>query len=72
MIGKVVRLYAIWLLALGAGVYGTALVYRGLFSGERFELIYGVPILLLGVWVTGNIWASARQVYRRQRAQKAS
>ncbi len=67
--GKVIRLYVIWLLGLGSGVYGTALVYQGLFAGQRPNLIYGIPVLLIGVWVTGNIWASARQAYRRQRAR---
>lgn len=65
--GQVVRLYLIWLLALASGVYGTALVYREVVNGETGNLVYGIPILSLGVWVTGNIWASARQVRRRHR-----
>jgi hypothetical protein len=68
IMGKVVRMYAIWMLALASGVYGTALVYRGIFQGETNNLIFGIPILLLGIWVTGNMWASARQIYRKQKA----
>lgn len=67
---KVIRLWVIWIGALVAGVYGTALVYQGIFGGQSSDLWYGTPTLLLGIWVTGNIWASARQSYRanRQRA----
>lgn len=63
------KLWLIWLAALTAGVYGTSLVYQGIFVGDPGRLWYGVPTLLIGIWVTGNIWASARQAYRQQRAQ---
>ncbi|QQE76847.1 hypothetical protein [Alicyclobacillus sp. SO9] len=66
--GQGIKLWIIWLAALFAGVYGTALVYQGIFAGQPNNLWYGIPTLLMGIWVTGNIWASARQAYRRQRA----
>ncbi|PWI56894.1 hypothetical protein [Sulfoacidibacillus thermotolerans] len=65
--GKGLKLWVIWLLALSAGIYGTAVVYQGITTSAKLDLLYGIPILLLGIWVTGNIWASARQAYRRQR-----
>jgi len=65
---KGMKLWIIWLFALAAGIYGTAMVYTGIFGGNRAQLLPGIPTLLLGIWVTGNIWASARQSYRKQRA----
>lgn len=66
---KVIRLWAIWLMALAAGVYGTSLIYRAIANGITMDYIYGIPVLLFGIWITGNIWASARQFYRQQRIQ---
>ncbi len=63
------KLWVIWLLALSAGIYGTAVVYQAITTSAKVDFIYGIPILLLGIWVTGNIWASARQAYRRQHAR---
>ncbi len=65
---KGLRLWALWLFALFDGVYGTALVYNGVVSGQRMRLIYGLPILLFGIWLTGNILASAKRFYRHQRS----
>ena len=65
------KLWAIWLTALAAGVYGTAAVYQGIFAGDSGQLWYGVPSLFLGIWVTGNIWASARVAHRRHRSRQA-
>lgn len=62
-------LWIVWLTALAAGVYGTAMVYTGIFNGQPGQLVLGIPTLLLGIWITGNIWASARQAYRKQRAR---
>lgn len=64
-----IRLWVIWLFALFTGVYGTAETYQGITTSQHMDLTYGVPILLFGIWITGNIWASARQAWRRQRAQ---
>ncbi|QSO45848.1 hypothetical protein [Alicyclobacillus mengziensis] len=65
---KGILLWGIWLFALFTGVYGTAITYQGITTVHHTDLIYGVPILLLGIWITGNIWASARQAYHRQKA----
>ena len=62
-----VRLWAIWLFALTLGTYGTSLVYEGTIGRTLSDLIPGVPILLLGIWITGNVLASAKKAYRRQR-----
>ncbi|UOF91987.1 hypothetical protein LSG31_07055 [Fodinisporobacter ferrooxydans] len=67
--GKGIRLWGIWLTALVIGVYGTSLVYQGIFEGLWEKSIYGIPILSLGIWMTGKILSSARQAYRRQRVQ---
>lgn len=64
------KLWVVWLAALGAGVYGTALIYRAVFQGHPFGLVLGIPVWLLGVWVTGNILASAKQARRRQKAAR--
>lgn len=69
MMSKGLKLWVIWILALLAGVYGTAVVYQAITTAAKIDYVYGIPILLFGIWVTGNIWASARQAYRRQRAQ---
>ncbi|KYP81607.1 hypothetical protein [Ferroacidibacillus organovorans] len=66
-----IRLWFIWLLSLIAGVYGTSLVYSGITSDKPYTLIYGLPTLLVGIWMTGNLWASARQFYRKNRITKA-
>lgn len=63
-----IRLWIIWLFALTTGIYGTAITYQGITTAHHADLIYGIPILLFGIWITGNIWASARQAWRRQRA----
>lgn len=65
-----IRLWVIWLFALFTGIYGTAITYQGITTVYHTALIYGLPILLFGIWTTGNILASARQSWRRQRAQK--
>lgn len=44
----------------------------GINHAQHIDLTYGVPILLFWIWTTGNIWASARQAWRRQRAQAPS
>ncbi|MCI0184501.1 hypothetical protein [Sulfoacidibacillus ferrooxidans] len=68
---KGLKLWVIWILALLAGVYGTAVVYQAITTTAKIDYVYGIPILLFGIWVTGNIWASARQAYRRQRAHQS-
>ncbi len=65
---KGIRLWVMWLAALTVGIYGTGLVYDGTIGHQYVKLVYGIPILLLGIWVTGNILASAKQAFRRQRA----
>ena len=69
---KGIRLWIVWLFALMTGIYGTAITYQGITTVHHIDLLYGVPTLLFGIWITGNIWASARQFWRRQRAQNAS
>ncbi len=64
---KGLMLWVIWLLALATGIYGTALVYEGSIGRHPIDLIYGIPILLLGIWVTGNVLASAKQSYRKNK-----
>lgn len=64
---KGIRLWVIWALALSVGTYGTGLVYEGTIEGHFDRLIVGIPVLLLGIWVTGNVLASAKQSYRRQK-----
>ena len=64
-----IRLWVIWIFALVTGIYGTAITYQGITTVHHMDLTYGIPIFLFGVWVTGNIWGSARQSYRRQRAK---
>ena len=64
------KLWVVWLAALGAGIYGTAMIYDAIFQGRLYDLVIGIPVWLLGVWVTGNILASARQAYRRQKAAR--
>lgn len=66
---KGLSLWVIWLLALTTGVFGMGLVYQGTIAGHPVNLIAGIPVLLIGIWVTGNILASAKQAYRRQRAR---
>ncbi len=63
-----VRLWVIWLFALFTGVYGTSIIYQGITTAHHIDLMYGIPILMFGIWTTGNILASARQAYRRQKA----
>ncbi len=65
---KGIRLWVMWIAALAVGIYGTGLVYMGTIEQHYTQLIPGIPILLLGVWVTGNILASAKQAYRKQRS----
>ncbi len=65
---KGIRLWVLWIAALAVGIYGTGLVYTGTIEHQYGQLIPGIPILLLGIWVTGNILASAKQAYRRQRS----
>lgn len=62
------RLWVIWLLALTTGIVGMGMVYQGTIAGHPINLIAGIPVLLSGIWVTGNILASAKQSYRRRRA----
>lgn len=64
---KGIRLWVVWVLALTVGIYGTGLVYQGIMQQQWLHLGMGVPILLLGIWVTGNILASARQSYRQEK-----
>ena len=64
---KGIRLWVVWVLALTVGIYGTGLVYQGIMQQQWLRFGMGVPILLLGIWVTGNILASARQSYRREK-----
>ncbi|MDP9729858.1 MULTISPECIES: DUF4407 domain-containing protein [Alicyclobacillus] len=66
--GAVIRMYLIWILALLSGVYGTSLVYEAIIHQTWLGLVWGVPILFLGIWITGNMWASARQFYRKQKS----
>lgn len=66
---KGLTLWVIWLVALTTGIVGTGLVYQGTIAGHPINLIAGIPVLLTGIWVTGNILASAKQSYRKQRAQ---
>ena len=64
---KGIRLWLIWMAALSTGVVGMGLVYQGTIGGHPVKLITGIPVLLLGIWVTGNILASAKQAYYKQR-----
>ncbi|RIV24574.1 hypothetical protein D2Q93_06930 [Alicyclobacillaceae bacterium I2511] len=63
--GKGVKLWLIWLAALATGIYGTSLIFNGITTPQHIDLVYGIPVLLMGVWVTGNIFASARQMRHR-------
>ena len=63
-----IRLWVVWLFALTLGTYGMGLVFKGTIGGQFWDLIPGIPTLLLGIWITGNVLASAKQAYRRQRA----
>lgn len=65
---KGIRLWFVWIFALSLGTYGMGLVFNGTIGGHFGELIPGIPTLLLGIWITGNVLASAKQSYRRQRA----
>ncbi len=66
---KGIRLWIVWLLSLGLGIYGTGLVYDAITKQHWVGLITGIPTLLLGIWMTGNILASAKIAYRRNKAQ---
>lgn len=66
---KGIQLWGIWLVALTVGIYGTGLVYQGTIDEHPGRLIPGVPILLFGIWLTGNILASARKQYYLQKHQ---
>ena len=63
-----IRLWIVWAFALTLGTYGMGLVFEGTIERHFGDLIPGIPTLLLGIWITGNVLASAKQAYRRQRA----
>ena len=69
---KGILLWAIWILALATGTFGTGLVYEGTIGRQPINLLFGIPILLLGIWVTGNILASAKQSHRRNKKRSRS
>lgn len=64
---KVIRLWAIWIFALATGIIGTSLVYRAIFNHIAVDWIYGIPVLFLGVWITGNILSAARKIHSQHR-----
>ncbi|MCF8566532.1 hypothetical protein LLE49_17550 [Alicyclobacillus tolerans] len=64
---KGIRLWLVWMAALCTGTLGMGLVYQGTIGGHPVKLVTGIPVLLLGIWVTGNILASAKQAYYKQR-----
>lgn len=65
---KGLRLWGVWIFALVTGTYGMGLVYEGTIEQHFSRLLLGVPTLLLGIWITGNVLASAKQAYRRQKS----
>jgi hypothetical protein len=64
---KGMKLWVIWILSLSVGIYGMGLVFNGITHGSLQNTLVGVPVLLLGIWVTGNILASAKQFRRRSK-----
>jgi hypothetical protein len=62
---KGIMLWIIWLLALTTGVFGMGMVYEGIAGKQLLYLLYGLPVLLVGIWVTGNVLASAKRSYRQ-------
>lgn len=63
------KLLPIWLVLLICviGIYGTGVVYRGLFMGDKHQFWMGVSVVLLSTSILGRVLARAWYTKRKLR-----